>query len=123
MRGTPVFRLFAAAGLAPGLLAVCVRPAAAASCPSVDPVTHQVSPAPVPNSDWYGCDLQDAKLTGADLSGDDLTAANFAGANLTDADLTGVVHVYTANFSDAVMTGIRSGGIPAEQVFLPTGWT
>ena len=122
MPGARALRLIAVAGLAAGMLAVCVRPAAAASCPTVDPTTHQVSPAPVPNSDWYGCDLGNADLNGANLSGDDLTATDFVGADLTDADLSGVVSIYTANFSDAVMAGVRSGGIPSQEAFLPTGW-
>lgn len=119
----------AAAGLA---LAVSPAPASAAGCPSVDPTTHVVSPAPAPGVDWNGCDLAGATLYGADLSGAslvsadlsnaDLTAARLVSADLTDADLIGV-SVYTANFSNATLTGVRSGGIATpQQVFLPAPW-
>ena len=121
--GARAIGLLTALGLPAGMLVMSAGAAAAATCPTVDPVTHQVSPTPVANSSWYGCDLHDADLTGADLSGDDLTATNFVGAKLTDDDQSGVTCIYTANFSNATMTGIRSGGIPPDMAFLPTGWS
>lgn len=82
----PGFRLpclLATLTVAAGLLAVAPGLAFAATCPTVDPVTHEVSPAPAPEVDWQGCDL-----TGADLSGATLNSSNLNNANLTDVDLS-----------------------------------
>jgi uncharacterized protein YjbI with pentapeptide repeats len=99
-----------AACVAASMLVLGTSPAhAAASCPTVDPVTHAVTPAPAPHVDWDGCDLSAANMDGADLAGANLsgavlrnvsaTNANLALVNLTSADLTGATLTNTSLLS------------------------
>jgi uncharacterized protein YjbI with pentapeptide repeats/outer membrane protein assembly factor BamB len=95
--------------------AVAAVPASAASragavtCPTVNPKTGAVTPAPAPSVDWSGCDLTGANLTGAslllaDLSGTNFTKANLTKANFDSADLSG------ANLTKANLTHVWLGG-------------
>lgn len=59
----------------------------AVQCPTVDPTTHVVTPAPTSGVDWAGCDLQSANLTNADLDHADLKGAFMENVNLSGADL------------------------------------
>jgi len=63
----------------------------AATCPTVDAVTHAVTPSASAGVDWSGCDLSGAALSGAILSGANLRGANLSNAVLAGADLTGAV--------------------------------
>jgi uncharacterized protein YjbI with pentapeptide repeats len=98
-----------------GSLAIAAGPASAdVVCPTVDPTTHLVTPAPASNVDWSGCplagaDLWAATLTGADLNGANLTGADLDHANLTDADL-GLANLDGAFLNYAVITGADIGG-------------
>ncbi len=72
------------------------RPSAV-QCPTVDPTTGAVTPAPTPGVDWAGCDLQFANFTNADLDHADFKGALMenvilSGANLTDADVEAVIN-------------------------------
>jgi uncharacterized protein YjbI with pentapeptide repeats len=123
-----------------GLL-LSARPAAAATCPSVDPSTGAVSPAAGAGTQWPGCDLSGADLSGANLSsanlyGADLQGANLSGANLTQtglmtadlsgANLTGADMMQTmldgATLSGATLTGVSSDLISGTPAFLPLNW-
>jgi uncharacterized protein YjbI with pentapeptide repeats len=112
-----MFRVFlpAAVGVVIALAGTVVLPAgsaAAATCPTVDPSTGAVSPAPAPGVDWSGCDLY-----GADLTGADLTDANLTGANLYLAVIT------SANFTGATLTGVQSGDVTYQSApTLPANW-
>src|SRR5262249_36860469 len=71
-------------GVTAATLALSGGPASAAvPCPTIDPTTRAVSPAPAPGVDWQGCNLATAIMTGANLAN-----ANLAGANLLGVDLT-----------------------------------
>jgi uncharacterized protein YjbI with pentapeptide repeats len=70
---------------------------AASPCPSVDPVTGAVSPAPTAGVNWSGCDLSHANLTEANLSG-----ASLIGTNLTQATMNGV-YLNNANLTGAIL--------------------
>jgi len=123
----------AASGLAAGLLTITGSTAAfAATCPTVDPLTHAVSPPPASGADWIGCDLTDANLAGADLDHAQLTSANLTGADLSGANLTAAT-VWSANLAGADVSGtvftsarfyrVASGqltGIPAD---MPATWS
>ncbi|MGD0703036.1 MAG: pentapeptide repeat-containing protein [Trebonia sp.] len=108
--------LTAVAGVIITLAGVLVLPAAtaaAATCPTVDPSTGVVSPAPAPGVDWSGCDLTGANLTGANLSD----------ANLSDANLYLAI-ISSANFTGATLTGLRSGVVTyASAPTLPANWS
>lgn len=121
-------------------------PASAVTCPVVDPVTHAVTPAPVTSTDWSGCDLRGAVLSGAmlrlaNLSGADLTGADLSGANvrqakLTGADLTGAdfggADLTSATITSATVTGadlgstvlslLSSGSVVGAPAVLPAGF-
>lgn len=100
---------------------------AASSCPSVDPTTGAVSPAPVAGVNWSGCDLSHANLTeanlvGASLIGTNLTQAAMNGANLGDANATGAnldnanlyfayLHGVDLNSADLVNTDLEYGSV------------
>jgi hypothetical protein len=129
--GSRVPRLLTTLTLAAGLLAFSPGPAFADTCPTVDSITHKVSPAPAPEVDWQGCDL-----TGADLSGANLNSSNLDEANLTDADLSSA-SLGDVTFADAVMAGVNltgatmggtelngvsSGGITGQPEQLPGNW-
>ena len=127
--------------LSAGLL-LSAGPAAAASCPTVDPATGAVSPAPGAGTQWSGCDL-----AGADLSGANLYGANLYGANLQNANLSGAnlkqIDLMTADLSganltgavlmqalldgaiipSATLTGVSSGGITGTPASLPPNWS
>ena len=113
-----MFRAFlpAIAGVIIALAGVLVLPAATAAavtCPTVDPSTGTVSPAPAPGVDWSGCDLTGANLTGADLTGADLSDANLYLAIIS-----------SANFTGATLTGLQSGDITYQSPpTLPANWT
>jgi hypothetical protein len=103
-----------AVGLAAGTASVADGAAlAAVTCPTVDPGTGAVTPAPTHGVDWAGCDLSNAYLPGADLSdaqlqhanltSADLNTADLAGANLTDAELKNAS--VSANLSGATLAG------------------
>ena len=68
--------------------------AAVVTCPTVDPSTHAVTPAPSSGVDWSGC-----SLAGADLSNQDLSSANLNGTNLSNANID------SANFANATLIG------------------
>ena len=108
--------LFAFTGVIAALAGVLVLPAvtaAAASCPTVNPGTGAVSPAPAPGVDWSGCNLTGANLAKADLAG-----ANLTGANLYLASIT------SANFTGATLTGLQSGDVTYQSApKLPANWT
>ena len=138
---TPVFSLVTSFCLVGAGLVFSAGPAAAATCPTVDPGTGAVSPAPFPGVQWPGCDL-----TGANLASGDISGGNLFGANLTNADLTGAVLTSTdlmsadltnANLTDAdlkqamlsgttmagaTLTGVSSGFISGTPASLPSGW-
>lgn len=92
-----------------GVLLLPAPTAAAATCPTVDPSTGAVSPAPAPDVNWSGCNL-----TGADLTGADLTNADLADANLYLAVIT------SANFTGVTLTGVQSGDITYQSQKPPT---
>jgi uncharacterized protein YjbI with pentapeptide repeats len=117
-------RLAVAASLVAAGLAVAAGPAQAraATCPTVNPSTGAVTPAPGPGVSWSGCDLSGANLSGADLkgaglSGTDLTNADLTGADLQEVNLTG------ATLTGATLTGVSSGGIVGPPSTLPANWT
>jgi uncharacterized protein YjbI with pentapeptide repeats len=128
-----VLSVAAAAGLAAGLVTLTgATVATAATCPTVDPVTHAVSPAPASTVDWSGCDLAGANLAGADLDHDGLTRTNLAGANLTGANLTSATIWYTnlagADLAGAVFVSARfyrvaSGQISGAPAAMPANWS
>jgi len=113
-------------------------PALASGCPTVDPSTGAVSPAPAAGVQWAGCDLANADLAGADMSGSDLSSANLTGADLTSASLTNA-NLTNANLAQATMsgtdltgatlTGVTSGlaaavpppTLPANWIFVNSG--
>jgi uncharacterized protein YjbI with pentapeptide repeats len=86
------------------------------TCPTVDPTTGALNPAPSAGVNWAGCNLTSAdfsraNVTGATLSNATLKNANFNGANLTNAtlngaDMTGAVLANT-NLASASMTGVN----------------
>jgi uncharacterized protein YjbI with pentapeptide repeats len=119
-------------GVAAATLAASAGPVSAAvTCPTVDPVTHAVSPAPGPGADLQGCVLANANLFGADLTGANLAGADMTGATLTaarlvSADLTGANLASTAlggaSLDGATLTMVRSGGITGNPTVLPANW-
>ena len=100
----------AGVAVAAGMAALPAASAQAAPiCPTVDPVSGAVSPAPAPGVDWSGCDLAGAALAGADLDAASLAQADFyeadlSGANLQSADLT-LATLNSANLTGAELTG------------------
>ena len=101
------------------VLTVPQRASAVLTCPTVAG-DGTVSPTIRSGDDVTGCDLTDANLVGSNLTGVDftnanLTNANLTNANLTDATLTGANLNY-ANIENAVLWGVRSGGISAESL-------
>jgi uncharacterized protein YjbI with pentapeptide repeats len=89
MRRVSLLSVAAATALAvSGAALVSPGVASASGCPSVDPLTHAVSPAPSAGVNWSGCPLPLADLSGADLSAADLSGAALEQANLSDANLT-----------------------------------
>lgn len=113
------------------------RPASATSaCPTVDSVSHLVTPRPTPGVDWSGCDLSGANLNSADLSNANLSQAILPNADLEHANLDGV-SLDQANLSgDALasaslqgtsmagdnLAGVGSGAISGTPASLPVGW-
>jgi len=100
--------LLLATGAAAAVPASAAPRGAAATCPTVNPQTGAVTPAPAPSVDWSGCDLTGANLTGAslllaDLAGANLTEANLTNASFDSADLAG------ANFTKANITDVWLG--------------
>ena len=97
--------IIATTGLVAGLLACSAGSATAAvSCPSVDPSTGAMTPAPGLDADLSGCNL-----TGADFFGLNISGGNLSNANLTDADLLSA-NVEGVNFSDANLSGANMTG-------------
>jgi hypothetical protein len=78
---------------------------AAVTCPTVDPSTGAVSPAPSPGVDWAGCDLTGADLNSADLAGADLQGATLTGIALNNADLAGANLAGADDANNAEMDG------------------
>jgi len=98
-RRLPLISVLVTVGLAFGMAsAVGGAALAAASCPTVNPSTGAVSPAPSAGVDWAGCDLSDAYLYGADMADAQLQGANLTSADLNDANLSG------ADLAGAVLT-------------------
>lgn len=135
--------LVAALSLALGVagLAGAAPAAAVVTCPTVDPSTGAVTPAPASGVFWAGCDLSGADLSGADLYSANLSTANLAGANLNGAnlrlailsgsDLTGAdltnANLNSASldgtiFAGATLTGVSSGSIEGTPASLPANW-
>jgi uncharacterized protein YjbI with pentapeptide repeats len=146
--------LTAAAVVLAGSLAIAAAPANAANpnCPTVDPTTGAVTPAPTTGVDWDTCNLTSANLTSAtinqaNLSDANLTSAILTGANLTSTDLDGATltganlstavltdaylndavltdaNIAGANFSGASLTDVISGGLAsATPPTLPAGF-
>lgn len=86
--------------LSVGMLPIPSGSAAAATCPSVDPGTHLVTPSPAPGVDWSGCDLSNANLTGADLSNANLGGTNLYNSLATNANLRNAI-LSNANLDNA----------------------
>jgi uncharacterized protein YjbI with pentapeptide repeats len=136
-----VFRLAASLGVTAAAVILFAGPAEAATCPTVDPSTGAVTPAPGPGVQWAGCDLTgadlaganmtqgnlngaelaNANLTGATLKGLDLGSADLTNANLTDAQLMQAI-LSDATFTGATLTGVSSGGISGTPAALPSDW-
>jgi uncharacterized protein YjbI with pentapeptide repeats len=94
---------------AAGVVVAAGGPASALSCPTVDPATGAVSPAPTPGAAWAGCDLRGADLSlaympGSDLAGADLTGAVVDGTDLGQSDLSGATFT-NANLRTAYLRG------------------
>ncbi len=115
--------------------------AQAATCPTVDPTTHAVTPAPAPGVDWSGCDLTGANLsfaslTGANLSGATLANTNLLQANLTQGNLSSVdfsgasailanlqqANIAGAVFATTVLTGLKGSDVTGKPASLPAHW-
>lgn len=104
-RRARVLGALVALGLAAGMATVAEGAAlAAVTCPTVDPGTGAVTPAPAPGVDWAGCDLSNAYLYGADMSGAQLQNANLTSAYLNTADLAG------ADLTDATLKSASASG-------------
>lgn len=135
--------LVAALSLALGVagLAGAAPAAAEVTCPTVDPSTGAVTPAPASGVFWAGCDLSGADLSGADLYSANLSTANLAGANLNGAnltlailsssDLTGAdltnaklnaAFLDGTIFAGATLTGVSSGSVEGTPASLPASW-
>jgi hypothetical protein len=96
----------AAFALTAGVITAAAAPSlAAVTCPTVDPSTGAVSPAPSPGVDWAGCDLTGANLNGADLAGADLQGVTLTNAALNNADLAGANLVSADDANNAEMGG------------------
>jgi uncharacterized protein YjbI with pentapeptide repeats len=95
-------------GLAAGLT-VTAAPALAATCPSVNSSTGQVTPAPAAGVDWSGCDLSGAYLPAAEMAGASLQNANLTRAYLPNADLDGA-DLSGATGTSATMAGASLSG-------------
>jgi len=94
------------------------QPAAAASCPTLEPQGPLGFPVPVPapsaGVDWSGCDLSGAYIVSATLTDADLSGADLSGASLYGTDLSG------ANLSDANLASATVGGL-CDSVFSING--
>ena len=95
--------------LAAGMLAVTAGAAGAApavvTCPTVDPVTGVVTPAPSAGVNWSGCNLTNANLNQSNLSGANLAGANLTHATFNAATVAGIT-LTTANLTSAVLTNV-----------------
>jgi uncharacterized protein YjbI with pentapeptide repeats len=129
--------------LATAAAMVVAAPAQAAGCPTVDPSTGAVTPAPTPGVQWSGCDLTGADLAGFNMSNGNLSSAILKKANLTGSTLNvtdlGSADLTNANLTNAklmqailsgttmtgaTLTGVSSGLISAgPQPTLPTDWS
>ena len=96
-----------------GVVVAASQPAAAATCPVLEPQGPEGWPTPVPapsaGVDWSGCDLSGAyiissTLTDADLSDADLSGAQLWGSDLSGADLRGT------DFTGATLGGRCDNG-------------
>lgn len=125
------------------VLAIGVGPAQAAGCPTVNPSTGAVTPAPFPGIQWSGCDLSGADLAGSNMSSGNLSGAILTNANLTGATLTGLdlmsadltnanltgaklmqANLIQATMTGATLTGVSSGAIVSGPgPSLPTNWS
>ncbi len=98
--------IFAGFALAAGMLTATAAPTlAAVTCPTVDPSTGAVSPAPSAGVNWAGCNLTGADLNGADLASADLQGATLTNAALNNADLAGANLVSADDANNAEMDG------------------
>lgn len=93
-----------------GAASLTAEPAAAASnCPTVNPVTGEISPRLMPDLDYSGCSFVGASMNAANLSGANLSMTqwgdtqavdvNLSGTKLTDAVFLGPVNLTGANLS------------------------
>jgi uncharacterized protein YjbI with pentapeptide repeats/outer membrane protein assembly factor BamB len=89
-----------ATGAAVAVPSLATARASAVTCPTVDPATGAVTPAPSAGVNWSGCDL-----AGADFTSATVNFANLSGANLTNAVLTNAQFIH-ANFTGANLTGV-----------------
>jgi uncharacterized protein YjbI with pentapeptide repeats len=119
----------AAVMVAGGVSLAVASTALAVTCPTVNPLTGAVTPAPIANVvDWSGCDLtganlskaalESANLSGANLSGANLTGAAMADANLTGANLTSATltdgtypPAYQGNYTDLSLTNLTDANL------------
>ncbi|MGO8958909.1 MAG: pentapeptide repeat-containing protein [Streptosporangiaceae bacterium] len=101
---TRMLGALAVLGLAAGMATATAGPALAVTCPTVDPSTGAVTPAPSPGVDWSGCDLSHAAMASADLAGAQLQNADLTYAYMPNADLAGA-SLSNANASEASMSG------------------
>ncbi len=84
-------------------------PAHASNCPTVDPVTREVTPKPTGAVNWSGCDVSHGSLANANLFEANLDGANLAGAYLFKANI-GRAHLSGTDFTNAVLTEADLGG-------------
>ncbi len=140
-----MFGFASALNLIAAALAVWVAPAQAqvtTTCPTVNPTTGAVAPAPTVGVQWPGCDLANADLSGTNMSSGNLFGATLTNANLTGANLTGTglgsadltdanltnAKLSQANLTSTVMTGATLAGVSSgflvtdAGTMLPTDW-
>lgn len=90
---------------------------AAVTCPTVNPSTGAVQPAPAAGVDWAGCDLAGANLASATLSDANLSSADLSGANLSTANLNSA-NIASANLGGADMTYIQMESAQAQNAYM-----
>lgn len=74
-----------------------------------------------PGTDFSGADLSGWDLSSYNLSGGLLTGTNLTDANLTDDNLA-ATDVQGANFTNATLLGVESGGTYGTPSSLPANW-
>ena len=122
--GSRRLALLGAAGaiaLAAALSVAAESAHAASTCPSVDPTTGAVSPAPGYAQNWSGCDLAGANLESAGLEAANLTGANLTGANLSSAVLNQAT-LTGASLAGANLAGVYGSEVAGKPASLPANW-